>query len=407
MDLRETTIANNANMNSKQKYFGKKLLLIYLALVGTFAPISTDIYLPSLGKMGLYFSEPLSTVNLTLSMFFVFYSIGILLWGPLSDKYGRKKILLTGVVTYTVASISCVFSTTIWELIAGRIMQAIGGAASVAVVSAIIKDVYVAKERETALATVQSIAVLAPMVAPLLGAAILNFFPEWQVVFMVLASAGIIATVSTLFFSETHGGNSEFTILSALLDIKVAISKFKLATLLLIFSLPLIPFLSYIVSASYIYMSFFNLTAMQFSLFFAANAGITIVAPVIYIKVLRKYFQLKNMVAACFGTMIIAGICMYLWGSNNEWLFFLTIVPCTLAGSVLRPPGANIILSKHENAGTTSSLMGFSAMFLGGIGTLLVSLSWTNIIDFLGILFVIIGILALTLWLVFYDRIVE
>ena len=340
-------------------------------------------------------------------MFFVFYSIGILLWGPLSDKFGRKKILLTGLVSYTLASLVCIFSENIWQLIGGRIFQALGGAASVAVVSAIIKDVYLAKERETALATVQSIAVLAPMVAPLLGAAILNFFPEWQVVFIVLAAAGLIATISTLFFTETHGGNSEFTIASALWDIKVALSKFKLAALLLIFSLPLIPFLSYIVSASYIYMMFFNLSATQFSLFFAANAAITIVSPIIYIKVLRKYFQIRNLVAACFLTMILSGVAMYFWGSNNEWLFLATIIPNTLAGSVLRPPGANIMLGKHENAGTTSSLMGFSAMFLGGVGTLLVSLGWTNIISFLGILFAIVGCVALIMWLCLYERVID
>ena len=396
-----------SNKENKQKYFGKKIFLIYLALVGTFAPISTDIYLPSLGKMVTYFNQPVSTVNLTLSMFFVFYSIGILLWGPLSDKFGRKKILLTGLVSYTLASLVCIFSENIWQLIGGRIFQALGGAASVAVVSAIIKDVYLAKERETALATVQSIAVLAPMVAPLLGAAILNFFPEWQVVFIVLAAAGLIATISTLFFTETHGGNSEFTIASALWDIKVALSKFKLAALLLIFSLPLIPFLSYIVSASYIYMMFFNLSATQFSLFFAANAAITIVSPIIYIKVLRKYFQIRNLVAACFLTMILSGVAMYFWGSNNEWLFLSTIIPNTLAGSVLRPPGANIMLGKHENAGTTSSLMGFSAMFLGGVGTLLVSLGWTNIISFLGILFAIVGCVALIMWLCLYERVID
>lgn len=398
---------NEANIKVEQKFFKGKLLFIFLAMISAFAPISTDVYLPSMPSMANYFHTSAAAVNLTLSMFFVFYSLGMLFWGPLSDKYGRKPVLLSGLGLYTIASLFCIFATSIEQLIAGRIFQALGGSASVVIVSAIIKDSYANKERESALATVQSIAVLAPMVAPMLGAVIVKMFAAWQVVFILLTAAGLFSVLGTLLFNETHSGNKDFTIKSTFWDLKLAVCKFNLVSLLVIFSLPLIPFLSYIVTASVIYMQFFQLDATQFSLFFAANAACTIISPVLYIKVLRKYFQVKNLVVACFSIMIIAGICMYIWGSNSPYVFLLCLIPSTLAGSVLRPPAANLILSQYENAGTTSSLMGFFAMFLGGMGTLLVSLGGGNIIGFLGILFALIGGIALLSWLYVYEKILD
>lgn len=380
---------------------------MFLALISAFAPISTDIYLPSMPSMAAYFHASGGSINMTLSMFFVFYSLGMLFWGPLSDKYGRKPVLMAGLAMYTLSSLMCIFASSVEQLIVGRIFQGLGGSASVVIASAIIKDSYTAKDRESALAAVQSIAVLAPMVAPMLGAAIVKFFADWQVVFIVLTIAGATSLLGTLLFTESHSGNNDFTIKTTFWDLKTAVCKFNLTALLVTFSLPLIPFLSYIVAASTIYMQIFKLDATQFSIFFAANAACTIISPILYIKVLRNYFQLKNLVVGCFSIMIISGICMYFFGGNSPLSFLLCLIPGTLAGSVLRPPAASLMLSQHDNAGTTSSLMGFFAMFLGGMGTLLVSLGWSNIISFLGILFALIGAMALVSWLYVYEKILD
>lgn len=397
----------NSYIPVEQKFLKGKLLFLYLALISAFAPISTDVYLPSMHSISEYFNASTNAVNLTLSMFFVFYSLGMLFWGPLSDKYGRKPVLLAGMIIYTLASLICVFASSIEQLIIGRIFQGLGGSASVVIVSAIIKDTYNAKERESALATVQSIAVLAPMISPLLGAAIVKIFDDWQVVFIFLFIAGIVSLLCTIFFTETHGGNKNFTLKSSFWDLKTAVCKFNLASLLLIFSLPLIPFLSYIVTASTVYMQIFKLDATQFSMFFAANAACSIISPFLYIKVLRHHFQVKNLVVGCFSLMVLAGVCMYFFGARSPMTFLLCLIPATLGGSILRPPAANMTLSQHDNAGTTSSLMGFFAMFLGGMGTLLVSFAGSDIIGFLGLMFAIIGCIALASWLYVYEKILD
>ena len=202
----------NYPISVQQKFLKGKLLFFFLALISAFAPLSTDIYLPSVPSMTKYFQASDASINMTLSMFFVCYSLGMLFWGPLSDKYGRKPVLMSGLAMYTLASLMCIFAVSVEQLIAGRMLQGLGGSASVVITSAIIKDSYTAKERESALAAVQSIAVLAPMVAPLLGAAIVKFFADWQVVFIVLTTAGIVSLLCTALFTESHIGNKDFTI---------------------------------------------------------------------------------------------------------------------------------------------------------------------------------------------------
>ncbi|MFA7199468.1 MAG: MFS transporter, partial [Methanoculleus sp.] len=116
-----------------QRYLGDRGLIVLIALLSAFVPLSTDLYLPALPGMGDYFGVSASETNLTLILFFLFFSLGLLFWGPLSDKYGRRPVLLTGLALYIAASIGCAASLDIWHLIAFRILQAVGGSAAAAV----------------------------------------------------------------------------------------------------------------------------------------------------------------------------------------------------------------------------------------------------------------------------------
>ena len=126
----------------KQKYLGEKGLIALITFLSAFVPLSTDLYLPALPGMAKYFSVSADLANLTLILFFVFFAIGTLFWGPLSDKYGRRPVLLIGLSVYSAASLACAGSWNIDYLIAFRILQALGGSGAFAVATAMIKDVY-------------------------------------------------------------------------------------------------------------------------------------------------------------------------------------------------------------------------------------------------------------------------
>ncbi|MCC7556195.1 MAG: MFS transporter, partial [Methanoculleus marisnigri] len=158
-----------------QKYLGDRGLIVLIALLSAFVPLSTDLYLPALPGMGDFFGVSAGLTNLTLILFFLFFSLGLLFWGPLSDRYGRRPVLLAGLALYIAASAGCAASWDIWLLIAFRILQAVGGSAASAVAMAMVKDVYDGRKRESVLALVQSMVVVSPAVAPVLGAFMLPY----------------------------------------------------------------------------------------------------------------------------------------------------------------------------------------------------------------------------------------
>lgn len=160
---------------AKQKILGKGGLIFFITLMNMFIPLSTDLYLPALPKMASAFGVPSSLTNLTLVSFFFFFAAGTLLWGPVSDKYGRRPVLLVSSAMYVAASAVCAITPTIYLLIAARVVQGIGAGGIIAVSMALIKDCFSGKQLETILAIVQTVGGLAPMIAPVLGAFLLSF----------------------------------------------------------------------------------------------------------------------------------------------------------------------------------------------------------------------------------------
>lgn len=209
----------NTNIDSKetikqQKYLGEKGLIVLIAFLSAFIPLSTDLYLPALPRMAENFKAAPSLINLTLILFFIFYAAGSLFWGPLSDKYGRKRILLTGLIIYTSASALCAFSGNVYQLIGFRIIQAIASGAATAVAQAVVKDSYSGRKRVSVLAVVTSMSMISPIVAPVVGALILSF-TSWRGVFAVLTLIGLLITFAVIAMEETIDQRSTGSILES------------------------------------------------------------------------------------------------------------------------------------------------------------------------------------------------
>lgn len=153
-------------MKKVQNVLGNTGTLIFLVVISAFPPLTTDLYLPALPQMVEVFNTNQTMVNLTLSIYFIFYAFGLLFWGPLSDKFGRKPIMIIGIAVYVVACILCALSSSIEFLILSRLIQAFGGSAVTVVATAIVKDLYDGREREKIMATIMSLVIIAPMVAP-------------------------------------------------------------------------------------------------------------------------------------------------------------------------------------------------------------------------------------------------
>lgn len=383
---------------AKQKYLGDRGLLIFLVFLSAFAPLSTDLYLPALPTMTTYFNVPEYLTNLTLILFFIFFSAGILIWGPLSDKYGRRPILLVGITGYAIASLLCAVSVSIDQLILFRVLQAIGGSSASAVATAIVKDVYLERKREKTLALVQSMVIIVPAVAPVIGALLLTF-TSWRGVFIIQGILGVIILTGSIVFQETLKHRGSGNILHTLGRLGVVLKNPGFTSLLIIFSLSSISGLAFISSSSYIYQNDFGTTSQIYSYFFAFNALAMMLGPLIYIK-LSNHFKRFSIINLCFGITILSGLAIVLLGQNNPFIFALALFPATLAQSCSRPPSAYLMLDQQaEDAGSASSLMGSFATIMGSFGMIIISFNMDHLIPVIGGLNIILGLLSGGLWL--------
>lgn len=381
-----------------QKYLGSRGTIGLIAFLSAFVPLSTDLYLPALPGMSNYFGVPVATTNLTLILFFAFFSAGMLFWGPLSDRYGRRPVLLAGLTIYTAASMLCACSATVYHLIAARTLQAIGAGAACAVATAMVKDVYEVRKRETILAMVQSMVVFAPVLAPILGAFMLQF-TSWRGVFWTLAGIGLLALAGALALQETIRNRTAGTLVQTAGRLGAVLGNPGFATLLFIFSLTSIPMMGYIASSSYIYENEFGLSEQAYSYFFAANGVFLMLGPGLYLRLAGRISR-HAVITTCFGSLVVSGLIMASLGRLGPWTFLASLLPATIASSCARPPGVNLMLEQQkEDTGSASALMGCFGILAGSVGMFLISLGWRDIILALGTINVATGLACSTFWL--------
>jgi len=394
---------SNPTGNNRQKYLGNRGLMVLIALLSAFVPLSTDLYLPALPGMTAYFNAPANLVNLTLMLFLVFYSLGMLLWGPLSDKYGRKPIILTGLAIYTVSSISCAVTANIYQLILFRVMQAVGGSSASAVAMAIVKDSYDGKKRESILAAVMSMVLISPIVAPVFGALLLKF-TSWRGIFWALSFIGFLALAGTAAMNETIGRRNTGTIWQSWKRLEVVLKNPGFFSLLIVFSIPAIPFMAYLVSSSYIYVNKFGLSEQTYSLYYAFNSICLLLGPRLYIFFSRR-FERSAIVTTNFLMLATSGFLICRLGGVRPWLFALTLLPATLAKGCIKPPGVNLMLEQQkEDTGSASSLINCTNFLMGSLGMLIISFDRGNLVLALGTVLITTGLACTILWLLIHKR---
>nr|WP_303714169.1 Bcr/CflA family efflux MFS transporter [Methanoculleus marisnigri] len=385
------------NDRTTRRYLGDRGLIVLIALLSAFVPLSTDLYLPALPGMGDFFGVSATLTNLTLILFFLFFSLGLLFWGPLSDRYGRRPVLLVGLTLYIAASAGCAVSWDIWCLIAFRILQAVGGSAAAAVAMAMVKDVFDGRRRESVLAIVQSMVVISPAVAPVLGAFMLPY-TSWRGLFVTLALIGVVSFVGGILLEETIPSRSTGTMAQSARRLGVVLKNPGFTSLLVVFSLVSTASLAFVSASSYIYQDGFSLSERWYSFYFALNAVGLIAGPVLYLW-LSRHASRRSIVGAGFVVMIGAGVLVCLFGNFGPLAFALALFPASLMGSAVRPAGAFLMLDQQrEDTGSAAALINCSSLVFGSAGMVLVFLFGNSLVFGLGAINVAAGVACLLGW---------
>lgn len=384
---------------TRQHYLSPRLMIFFIAFMNMFIPLSTDLYLPALPEMGNYFSAGQGLVSLTLTVFFFVFAVSLVLFGPLSDKYGRKPVLVAGAALYTAASLGCALAPDIYLLIAGRIFQAVGSGAVITVSTALIKDCFRGAVMTKILAITQALGVIAPMAAPLIGGFLLTF-TSWRGSFFLLTALGTVNLILALLLTETLLPSRRYQgkVLSSL-SLLLEVGKQKsFMQILVMFSLLSAPYMAYLSLSSFVYIETFALSAQEYSYYFAVNSAASIAGPFLYLQ-LRQRLSKFSLARLCFSVAAVSGVLVLLPGHGGPLPFLLSFLPFTAIGAVARPFSMNWLLEEtREHVGTASSVINFVQTLFGSLGMMAGSFPWNDSISGLGIIILAAVSMAVLLW---------
>lgn len=366
------------NVNSKKSiYLG--FILIFLGMLSAFAPLVTDMYLPTFPTLETEFKTTVSMIQLGLTASMIGLAAGQIFFGPLSDMYGRKPILVSSLVLFCVATILCMYSGNITIFLYMRLLQGLGASGGIVLSRSVATDLYSGRELAKMMAIIGAVNGVAPVTAPVIGGSVAAF-AGWQGIFCVLFFIGIVLLLMCLIFRESlpvsmrvHGSAS-----SILKSYSILIKKRDFTYYVLSFAMSQGVLFAYISAAPFIMQHDFGFSEMKFSIIFGINAlGIGVGS-----AMSMKFNEMRK--ACVFGAagMLVTAVAMLVFNilTQSFWtyeicawlmLFFMGFV-FTGATTVAMDRG-------REYIGAASATVGASGFLAGGLVSPLVGIGNTMV----------------------------
>ena len=349
--------------------FGLALLLTTLVALG---PLSTDLYLPSLPALAQAFATDVARVQLTLSVFLAGFAVAQLFYGPLSDRYGRRPVMLFGLTLYLLSSVACMFAPTIDALIAARFFQALGACAGPVLGRAIVRDVYGPVGMARVIAYIGGAMAIAPMLGPLLGSWLTVWF-GWQANFAALSlfsAVQLAATAIMLGESNAHLDPAATRPRRMLGNFGHLLSSRLYLGFLLCASLNYAGLFSFISGSSFVLIDLYGLSPQRFgaSFGFVVTGYITgtLMSGRFALKLgVRRMLLAGAWLGAASGTLMAL---LALLGPGSAWAILLPMFLYMAAAGLVMPNSISGALAPYAGmVGAASALMGFIQMGLAAV----------------------------------------
>ncbi len=368
--------------HTKIKGFAKFRLIVILALMSSIAPLSTDMYLPALSQVKQSFETSEFLTQLSIASFFIAFALGQLIYGPLSDVFGRKIPALVGIFLFMLSSLFCVIIDNIYIFIALRFFEALGGCAGVVIARAIVNDLFELKEAASIFALMMVFSALAPMLSPSLGGFLIEYF-SWHSIFATLFGLGILLFLLILFAlkeSAPHLKRQKFSHKETLKSYHFVLKDKPFVLYVSCAALVLAAMFAYITGSSFVFISFFGLSEKDFGLLFGINALGFIIFANINAKIVKKIDSEKILFYALI-LMLISTLILFFNAliKPNFWLFEISIFTSIALLGFIAPNTTTLAMARFkDHSGTASAVLGTSQFALAGVISFIVSAVGAN-----------------------------
>lgn len=378
-----------------------RFILLLGALVA-FGPLAIDLYLPALPAIGAGLGASAEAVQLSITVFLAGFSLGMLFYGPVSDRYGRRTVMLTGIALFVVASLACMLAASVEQLIGARFVQALGGGAASVLARAVVRDVYSPTDAIRKLSLMAMVTAIAPLLAPVLGSYLLAGF-GWRGTFAAVVAWGLLCLVVVWFQlpetlpAERRGQlplGRAFAIYGSLLLDPAALG------LLLAGGMSFAAMFAYITASPFYFIELQHFTPTAYSLLFAANAIGIFAANYVNSRLAKSH---GPAIMAGIGSACGLGGALLLWAGGD-------VLPLVIAGlfvvvAMTGLLGANcvgLLMARYpQNAGAAAALFGSSQFGFGMCAS--ATISYLHDPNGKAMVWVILGVSAVSLlgWFVF------
>ena len=345
-------------------------LIVLLAALVAFGPLSIDMYLPSLPLIAQDLGAPEAQIQLTISVFLAGLCAGMLLYGPLSDRFGRRRLLLGGISLYLVATIGCILADKAEQLVFWRLFQALGGAAASVLARAIVRDLFPLNDAARVLSLMHLVTMIATLIAPLLGSWLM-LFDGWRAIFVaLLAFAGICLLASAWKIPETHPADARGASIASVFRAygQIACQPQALGYILCM-GLSFAGMFAFITASPFVYIDYFGVSPQHYAWLFSLNIGGIIVATLLNARLVTRLGPQRMLVCGA-GIAALSGLALALIGGSGSGGLPAMVICLLLYVSVTGLLGANSVaslLSRYPKQAGAAAGLAVAGQF--GLGT--------------------------------------
>ncbi|MDZ6003133.1 Bcr/CflA family multidrug efflux MFS transporter [Klebsiella pneumoniae] len=358
-------------------------IVFILGLLAMLMPLSIDMYLPALPVIAAQYNVPDGSAQMTLSTYILGFALGQLLYGPMADSLGRKPVILGGTLVFAAAAVACALSQTVDMLIVMRFFHGLAAAAASVVINALMRDIYPKDEFSRMMSFVMLVTTIAPLVAPMVGGAVLVWF-SWHAIFWILALVTLLASLMIgLFIRETLPAERRqpFHLRTTLGNFATLFRHKRVLSYMLASGFSFAGMFSFLSAGPFVYININHVAPQHFGYYFALNIVFLFLMTMFNSRFVRRVGALRMFRAGLwiqFAMAVWMVVCALL--DVGFWSLVIGVAAFVGCVSMVSSNAMAVILDEFPHmAGTASSLAGTFRFGIGAIiGALLSMATFTT-----------------------------